>query len=116
MIVTTTDIPAGFKVVMTLGIAVGSRPTFGSTYTEGIKNLKGDRTSNWEERYLALRLQAVQRMVDQAVRMGANGVVGVRFDHHEITGMWKELCAYGTAVLLVVDGALETQRNQDATE
>jgi uncharacterized protein YbjQ (UPF0145 family) len=31
----------------------------------------------------------------------SNAVVGMRFDHRELTNPWTEVCAYGTAVFVV---------------
>jgi uncharacterized protein YbjQ (UPF0145 family) len=45
------------------------------------------------------REEAVARMTEAAERRGANAVVGMRFDHREITDYWAEICAYGTAVV-----------------
>ena len=46
------------------------------------------------------RREAVERMVDHAVAMGANAVTGVRFDSSDIADGIVEIVAYGTAVSL----------------
>jgi uncharacterized protein YbjQ (UPF0145 family) len=43
-------------------------------------------------------------MSEEAQRRGGNAVVGMRFDHRDISDMWVELCAYGTAVYVVGAG------------
>jgi uncharacterized protein YbjQ (UPF0145 family) len=43
-------------------------------------------------------------MVEAANRRGANAVVGMRFDNRDVTPPWREVCAYGTAVLVVSTG------------
>ena len=99
MIVTTVDWVPGYDHHV-LGLVVGSRPTFGTTYGEQIKDLHGHARPDVHLRYEEIRLGAVAYMVERAAKLGANAVVGVRFDHHEINATWKELCAYGTAVIL----------------
>jgi len=45
------------------------------------------------------RSKAVANMIHAAEHRGANAVVGMRFDHRDISNHWIELCAYGTAVV-----------------
>jgi len=40
-------------------------------------------------------------MTEQARARGANAVLGMRFDHRDISEVWGEMCAYGTAVYAV---------------
>ena len=47
------------------------------------------------------RREAVQRLATQAEAIGADAVVGLRFDSSEITQTLSEICAYGTAIQLV---------------
>jgi uncharacterized protein YbjQ (UPF0145 family) len=44
------------------------------------------------------RMQAQQRLVDEAMMRDANAILAMRFDATEIGGGWQEICAYGTAV------------------
>jgi uncharacterized protein YbjQ (UPF0145 family) len=46
------------------------------------------------------REQALDRMAEQAVKMGANAVVGVRFGTAEVMSGAAEIVAYGTAAVL----------------
>ena len=46
------------------------------------------------------REQAIDRMKDEAVRLGANAIVGVRFTTSVVMGGAAELLAYGTAVVV----------------
>jgi hypothetical protein len=48
------------------------------------------------------REDAVVKMLNEAYQRGANAVVGMRFDHRELTNSWTEICAYGTAGLTVL--------------
>jgi uncharacterized protein YbjQ (UPF0145 family) len=49
------------------------------------------------------REQALDRMVDEATRMGANAVLGLRFSTSYLSSGAAELLAYGTAVVLEDD-------------
>ena len=40
------------------------------------------------------------RLGEEALRIGANAVVGMRFDSRDCGEMWMEICAYGTAVIV----------------
>jgi uncharacterized protein YbjQ (UPF0145 family) len=44
------------------------------------------------------RLQAQQRLVEEATGRGADAILAMRFDATEIGAGWQEICAYGTAV------------------
>lgn len=100
MILSTTDTIAGVRIAATIGVAIGAVPFFGSTYAEGIKDLKGVTQPNVPTILERRRAEALQRMASNAARMGASAVVGVVFTSRDITGTWKEVCAYGTAVVI----------------
>ena len=44
------------------------------------------------------RMDAQQRLVEEAGSKGANAVIAFRFDTSELGTTWTEICAYGTAV------------------
>jgi uncharacterized protein YbjQ (UPF0145 family) len=46
------------------------------------------------------RRHALDRLIEHARAMGANGIAGVRFDSSEIGNNMSEILAYGTGVLL----------------
>ena len=46
------------------------------------------------------RRQAIDRLVQHAMMMGANAIVGMRFDGSDIGGQFTEIVAYGTAVIV----------------
>ena len=59
------------------------------------------------------RARAIVQMMVAARRRGANAILGMRFDNRDITSMWVEIVAYGTAVV-VVPLTPEAQRQFDA--
>jgi len=63
-----------------------------------VKSLSGDAPHI--EEIVRTRKEAVADMMERARLMGANAVIGVRFDHRTIAGKWSEICAYGTAMVL----------------
>lgn len=70
-------------------------------YREGVKNLRGGAYDpKAPENLTRWRTEAVANLGEEARRLGANAVIGMRFDHREVGEMWMELCAYGTAVVI----------------
>lgn len=102
IVVTTPTVP-GTSVVRVLGTVVGSVAWFGNKYAEGIGDLNGNTHPDVGGVFERRRYEALRKLQRNAEAIGANAVVEVRFDSREITGTWKELCAYGTAVMVVED-------------
>lgn len=93
----------GQRVVRTLGIVRGitvrSRSVFG-TLGAALQTLAGGNISILTELCEKTRWEAFDLMIVHAEEMGANGIIGVRYDATEImTGVTEVLC-YGTAVVL----------------
>ena len=66
----------------------------------GVKSLKKGNITEYSSTLEEGRREAVERMIDHAVAMGANAVTGVRFDSSDIADGIVEIVAYGTAVVL----------------
>jgi uncharacterized protein YbjQ (UPF0145 family) len=101
LVVTTDDLP-GYEVHYVLGEVLGALARPRNPYVEGVKALSG-KTVDSDVSGAALmrwRREAIARMAQQARELGANAVIGLRFDHRDITGAWGEICAYGTAVVV----------------
>jgi uncharacterized protein YbjQ (UPF0145 family) len=100
MVTSTFEIP-GFRVNRSLGIVRGivvrSRSVFGSIGA-GLQSLVGGDISLFTELCEKTRADAFERMLQHAAQMGANGIVGVRYDATEITQGVTEVLCYGTAV------------------
>jgi uncharacterized protein YbjQ (UPF0145 family) len=103
MIVTTTSHIPGRQVVMTLGLVRGSairtRHVF-ADFGEWIRNLVGAELHHYTKMMAETREQALDRMIADATRLGANGVIGVRFGTMKITSGAAEMFVYGTAVVV----------------
>lgn len=103
--VTTTFDFAGYDIVeykgMVRGIVVRS-PTIAQGFLGGLKNLIGGTIGAYTEMCEQAREQAFQSMVAHAAGMGANAIVGVRYDGSEVgaKGASTEVLCYGTAVVV----------------
>lgn len=108
MIVTTTSMIPGRQVVMTLGLVRGSairtRHVF-ADIAEWVRNLVGAELHQYTKVMAEAREQALDRMIVEAQRLGANGVIGVRFGTTKITSGAAEMFVYGTAVRVDTESA-----------
>jgi uncharacterized protein YbjQ (UPF0145 family) len=100
MVVTTEGIP-GYEVRAVIGEVVGVTARTFNPFIEGVKSLNGRLNPQLLRLLAQIRQEAVAHMVDAAKRRGANAIIGMRFDHRGVTSAWNEVCAYGTAVLVV---------------
>ncbi|MFE2041568.1 YbjQ family protein [Streptomyces sp. NPDC059477] len=103
LVVTTNDVP-GYRVDKVIGevfgLTVRSRH-LGSQLGAGLKSLVGGELRGLTKTLVQTRNQAMERLVEQARARGANGVLMFRFDVSEAADVGTEVCAYGTAVVLV---------------
>jgi uncharacterized protein YbjQ (UPF0145 family) len=100
ILATTTEVP-GSAIGTVLGVVLGCVPFYGTTYGEGIKDLKGNTHPDVPSVLERRRQEALGRLSHNARKLGADAVLGVAFDHRDITQAWREITAYGTAVTLV---------------
>jgi uncharacterized protein YbjQ (UPF0145 family) len=100
---TTTFTIEGFKVVKQLGVVRGitvrSRSIFG-TIGAGIQTIFGGNISLFTELCEKSRAEAFDMMVEHARQIGANAVIGVRYDTTELMGGVTEVLCYGTAAVM----------------
>jgi len=105
MPVTTTFTIEGYRVRQYLGIVRGiivRAPTISQGIMGGLKSIIGGNIGAYTEMCEQAREQAYDSMLDHALEMGANAVVGVRYDASEVVskGSATEVLCYGTAVVL----------------
>lgn len=107
-ICSTNELPADFRVLRTLGIVRGitvrSR-NIGADIGAGFKAIAGGEIKQMTKLCEDARKEAFQRMVEQALDRGANGIVAVRYDQNSIMPGITECIAYGMAVS---DGSIPT--------
>ena len=101
MITVTSDSIPGKKIVKTFGLVRGNTIRarhVGRDIVAGLRNLVGGEIVEYTKLMAESREQAIDRMNQEAERMGANAVVGLRFTTSVIMGGAAELLSYGTAV------------------
>nr|WP_072514314.1 putative heavy metal-binding protein [Ndongobacter massiliensis] len=105
MIVTTTPSVEGLKITAYRGIVFGeviSGVNMLRDIGAGLRNIFGGRAQGYEEELLEARKNAEQEMVQRAQALGADAIVGVKFDYEVLgadNGMLMVTCS-GTAVSL----------------
>jgi len=102
MIVTTTDQVVGKRIVRTLGLVRGNTIRarhLGRDILAVLRNMVGGEIAEYTKLMGEAREQALDRMVEEAQGLGANGIVTVRFSTSEITSGAAEILVYGTAVV-----------------
>ena len=103
IMVTTQFELDGFRVTRTLGVVRGivvrSRSIFG-TIGAGLQTLVGGNITLLTNLCEKTRQEAFDLMLEHAAELGANAVVGVRYDATEIMQGVTEVLAYGTAVFV----------------
>jgi uncharacterized protein YbjQ (UPF0145 family) len=81
------------------GVTVRSRSVIG-TIGAGLQTLFGGNISLWTELCEHARQEAYDLMVRHAEEMGANAIIGMRYDANEVAQGTTEVLAYGTAVVI----------------
>jgi uncharacterized protein YbjQ (UPF0145 family) len=101
MIISTTETIPNKEITEILGIARGSTvraKSIASDFVASLKNLVGGELNEYTKLQGQSREQALKRMIDDAVRLGADAVICVRLNTSTITSGASEILAYGTAV------------------
>ena len=100
-LVTTAFTLDGYRVVKNYGIVRGiivrSRSVFG-TIGASLQTLVGGDITLFTNLCEETRQHAFDRMVEHAAALGANAVIGVRYDATEVMQSVTEVLCYGTAV------------------
>jgi len=100
---TTTFELDGYRVVQTLGVVRGitvrSRSIFG-TIGGSLQTLLGGNITLFSQLCERTRAEAFELMVGHAEELGANAIVGIRYDATEIMQGVTEVLCYGTAVVV----------------
>lgn len=101
MIVTTTNEIDGKKVELVLGLVKGSTVrsrNIGRDIGAGLKTLIGGEVKTYTVMSMQARDEAYNRMVNEAIKLKADAIVGMRFATSMIMTGAAEMLAYGTAV------------------
>ena len=100
---TTTFEMENFRVTRNFGVVRGivvrSRSIVGN-FLAGLQTIVGGNISLYTELCERARNDAYEIMLEHAAQLGANAVIGVRYDATEVMAGVTEVLAYGTAVLV----------------
>ena len=103
MMIATTETIVGREVVETLGLVRGATVRskhIGTDIMAGLRNVVGGEMKGYSSMLDGAREQALDRMADEARRLGADAIVGFRMETSSIMSGASEIVAYGTAVRL----------------
>ena len=104
MIVVTTEHIEGKRITETLGLVKGSTIRarhVGRDIMASLRNIVGGEVKDYTVMLAQAREEALQRMIEQAEKMGANAIIGTRFVTSMVMSGAAEMVAYGTAVKVV---------------
>ena len=103
MIYTTTNTVPGREVVEVLGVVTGNvvqTKHIGRDIAASFKTIIGGEITGYTEMLTEARHQAISRMVQAAMDLDADAVVGLRFTTSAIMSNASEILVFGTAVKL----------------
>ena len=105
MPVTTTFTIEGYRIREYRGVVRGiivRSPTIAQGIMGGLKNIIGGRIGAYTDMCETARQQAYELLMQHAREVGANAVVGLRYDASEVVskGSATEVLCYGTAVVI----------------
>lgn len=101
MLIVTTDEIKGKLIIETLGLVRGNTIRarhLGRDILALMRNIVGGEITDYTKMLAEAREQALDRMQEEALALGANAIVGLRFASAEVMQGAAELLAYGTAV------------------
>jgi uncharacterized protein YbjQ (UPF0145 family) len=113
MVTTAFELP-NYRVVQNLGVVRGivvrSRNIF-ATIGAGLQTIIGGNITVWTTLCEQTRSDAFEIMIQHATELGANAVIGARYDATEVSQGVTEVLAYGTAVIVEPINPGETYRS-----
>ena len=103
MIITTSAQIEGKAITRTIGLVKGSTIRarhVGRDIMAGLRGMVGGEISEYTKMMAEAREEAIQRMMKDAEKQGANAIVSMRFATSMIMQNAAEVLAYGTGVVL----------------
>ena len=102
MVTTAFELP-GFRVAQTLGVVRGivvrSRNIF-VNIGAAFQSMIGGNIVAWTRLCEQTRAEAFDIMIQHATELGANAIIGARYESTELSSVATEVLAYGTAVIV----------------
>jgi uncharacterized protein YbjQ (UPF0145 family) len=103
MLLSTTYSIHGRKIVKHLGLVRGNTIRarhLGRDVVAILRNVVGGEISDYTKMIAESREQAIDRMMEEAQKLGANAIIGVRFSTTEVMQGAAEIMVFGTAVVI----------------
>jgi len=103
VIISTSAQIEGKSIAKTIGLVKGNTIRarhIGKDIMAGLRGIVGGEISEYTKMMAQAREEAIQRMVENAEKEGANAIVSMRFTTSMIMQNASEILAYGTAVVL----------------
>ena len=103
MIIATSGQVEGKTITRTIGLVKGSTIRarhMGRDIMAGFRGMVGGEITEYTKMMAEAREQAIQRMVEDAEKQGANAIVSMRFTTSMVMQNASEILAYGTGVVL----------------
>ena len=102
MLVSIDTVP-GYEIKEALGLVKGQivmSKNIGRDFMAGLKTIVGGEIVGYTEMITSARQIATKRMVDDAKKLDADAIVGIRYGSSQVMNGAAEIIAYGTAVKL----------------
>jgi len=103
MLLSTTDTIYGKRIIKHLGLVRGNTIRarhIGRDIMAIIRHIIGGEITDYTKMMAESREQAIDRMVEEAQKLGANAIVHMSFSTQMVMGGASEILAYGTAVVV----------------
>ena len=103
MLLSTTETIHGKKIVKHLGLVRGNTIRarhLGRDIMAGLRNVVGGEVTDYTKMMAEAREQSIDRMIEEAQKLGADAIVGIRFSTTEMMQHAAEIMVYGTAVVV----------------
>lgn len=103
MIVVSTDFVTGKNIAKELGLVKGNTikaKWFGKDIMSGLRQIVGGELKEYTEMLTEAREEALQRMLQEAEKLGADAIINTRFTTSQVMASAAEILVYGTAVKL----------------
>jgi uncharacterized protein YbjQ (UPF0145 family) len=103
MIIATTENVPGKRVARVFGLVRGNTIRarhVGRDIQAVLRNIAGGEIREYTKMLGESREQAIDRMIEEAERLGANAIIGMRFSTSMVMSGAAEMLAYGTAVFV----------------
>src|SRR4030042_871973 len=103
MLLSTTYTIHGRKIVKHLGLVRGNTIRarhIGRDIMAGLRNIIGGEITDYTKMMAESREQSIDRMIEEAQKLGANAIIGGRFSTTEIMQRAAEKMVFGTGVIV----------------